>query len=443
MNHLKNGVLLLAVSSGLVPLANAAPFVSDQADAKGIVEDSSLKLLLRNMYFDRDGKNGGDTRRDWTQGFMANFNSGYTQGTVGFGVDAFGYWGIKLDGSSGQTGTGNLPVNRNGSPEDEFGRAGGALKMRVSKTELKFGQMQPTAPVFAAGGTRLLPQTATGFSLMSSEVKDLDLEAGHFYAGTSNATTSSSGGLWATYANVETSDVDYIGGRYALNDNLGLMLYASQFKDIWRQYYGDVNYQLPISNSQSLALDFSLYRTLDEGSAKAGSINNTTWSASAAYTFLTAHTVTLAFQKVDGDTPFDYVGFGDNGGGAGGDSIFLANSVQYSDFNGPGERSWQVRYDLKMDSLGVPGLGFMARYISGDNIDGSHMAADSPYRAYGYGDNGKHHETDVEAKYTIQSGPVKDLSFRLRQSFHYANADQAESDNNEMRLIIDYPISIL
>ncbi|WP_342625932.1 OprD family outer membrane porin, partial [Pseudomonas aeruginosa] len=25
----------------------------------------------------------------------------------------------------------------------------------------------------------------------------------------------------------------------------------------------------------------------------------------------------------------------------GGDSIFLANSVQYSDFNGPGEKSWQ------------------------------------------------------------------------------------------------------
>ncbi|MGT8993088.1 OprD family outer membrane porin, partial [Pseudomonas aeruginosa] len=27
-------------------------------------------------------------------------------------------------------------------------------------------------------------------------------------------------------------------------------------------------------------------------------------------------------------------------------SIFLANSVQYSDFNGPGEKSWQARYDL-------------------------------------------------------------------------------------------------
>ncbi|WP_416059052.1 OprD family outer membrane porin, partial [Pseudomonas aeruginosa] len=52
---------------------------------------------------------------------------------------------------------------------------------------------------------------------------------------------------------------------------------------------------------------------------------------------------------------------GENGSGGGGDSIFLANSVQYSDFNGPGEKSWQARYDLNMASYGVPGLTFMVR----------------------------------------------------------------------------------
>ena len=35
------------------------------------------------------------------------------------------------------------------------------------------------------------------------------------------------------------------------------------------------------------------------------------------------------------------------------------------------------------------------------------------------------------------------MSFRLRQAFHRANADQGESDNNELRLIVDYPLSIL
>jgi imipenem/basic amino acid-specific outer membrane pore len=144
---------------------------------------------------------------------------------------------------------------------------------------------------------------------------------------------------------------------------------------------------------------------------------------------------------VNGDTPFDYVGVGNDN--KGGDSIFLANSIQYSDFNGPGERSWQARYDLNMASYGVPGLSFMTRYATGDNIDGTRMAADSPYQAYGYGADGKHHETNLEAKYVVQTGPAKDLSFRIRQAWHTANADQAEGDVKEFRLIVDYPISVL
>ncbi len=202
-----------------------------------------------------------------------------------------------------------------------------------------------------------------------------------------------------------------------------------------------MNYALPLTDDQSLAFDFNYYNTSDTGSAKAGDITNNTFSLSAAYSFLAAHTVTLAFQKVNGNTPFDYIGIGDNN--RGGDSIFLANSVQYSDFNGPGEKSWQARYDLNMAPYGVPGLSFMTRYINGKDIDGDKIDAGSPYQAYGYGSDGKHHETNVEAKYVVQTGPVKDLSFRIRQSWHRANADQAEGDVDEIRLIVDYPISVL
>ncbi|MEE9100413.1 MULTISPECIES: OprD family porin [Pseudomonas] len=442
MKHLKRSAIVLAVSAAASQFAGAEPFVTDQADAKGFVDDAKFDVLLRNYYYDHDGKNGFSDNRDWTQGILANFSSGYTQGTVGFGVDAFGYLGLKLDAGGGRTGTGNLPVDNHGDPEDDYGKAGAALKVRLSKTELKFGDMQPVAPVFAAGGSRLIPQTASGFNLLSSEIAGLDLEAGHFTAGTSPITTSHDGGLYATYANVEADSVDYVGGKYAITDNLNASLYGSEFEDIWRQYYANVNYLQPLGNDQSLGLDFNIYRTTDYGQAKAGEISNTTWSLAAAYSFLQAHTVTLAFQKVNGDTPFDYVGFGDNGAGAGGDSIFLANSVQFSDFNGPGERSWQVRYDLAMDTYGVPGLSFMTRYINGSNIDGTHADPNGQYVGL-YGEDGKHHETDFEAKYVVQSGPVKDMSFRLRQAFHRANSDQGESDNNELRLIVDYPLSIL
>jgi len=443
MRVLSLSLIALAVSAGYTQSVEAEAFVSDQADAKGFVEDAKLDVLLRNYYFNRDGKKGAGDRRDWSQGALANFSSGFTPGTVGFGVDAFGWYGLKLDGGAGHSGTGNIPVDSSGSPEDEFSTAGGAIKARLSKTELKWGTMQPTAPVFAAGGTRLFPQTATGFSLQSSEIKGLDLEGGHFTAGNGPQHTSASGELFASYAGVTTNSVDFVGGKYAINDSLSVQLYGSEFEDIWRQYYANANYVLGMPSEQSLTFDFNIYRTNDEGQAKAGEINNTTWSLAAAYNFLAGHTFTLAYQKVHGDEPFDYVSFGDNGPGTTGDSIFLANSVQYSDFNGPGEKSWQARYDLAMSTYGIPGLSFMARYVNGRDIDGSKMAADSPYRAYGYGEDGKHHETNLEAKYVIQDGPAKNLSFRLRQAWHRGNADQAEGDQDEFRLIVDYPISVL
>jgi imipenem/basic amino acid-specific outer membrane pore len=438
---MKWSAIALAVTAASAQLATAAPFVSDQAEAKGFVEGSTLDLKVRNYYYNRDKKGAGNQDdRDWTQGLWTNFSSGYTQGTVGVGVEAFGYFGLKLWGPDKYSGSGNLVTDSQGDNENTQGKVGGAVKFRVSKTELKVGDMQPTAPVFAVGGSRLLPQTASGFSLQSSELAGLDVEAGHFYSGTSQDDTSHSGGIFANYAGREAKSADFAGGKYSITDSLGVAFYAAKLEDIWDQYYANVNYALPLTDDQSLAFDANIYRTTDEGSAEAGSISNTTWSGSVAYSFAAAHTLTLAYQKVHGDTPFDYIGIGDNN--RGGDSIFLNNSIQYSDFNGPGEKSWQVRYDLNMAPYGVPGLSFMTRYIKGTDIDGTKTPTGSDYAGL-YGADGRHHETNFEAKYVLQNGPAKDLSFRIRQAWHRANADQGEGDVNEFRLIVDYPISIL
>ncbi|MCJ8205885.1 OprD family porin [Pseudomonas sp. RGM2987] len=442
MRVMKWSMIALAVAAAAsTQMATAAPFVSDQSEAKGFVEDASAKLLLRNYYFNRDRKDGATDQKDWTQGIWGNFNSGYTQGTVGVGVDAFGYLAVKLDGGDGTGGTGNMSRDADGDVNDSQGKAGAAIKFRVSKTELKIGDQQPsTAPVFAVGGSRVLPQTASGFQLQSSEVKDLDLEAGHFYSGTSQDRNARDGGLYATYAGVEANTIDYAGGKYSFTDNLSASIYGAQLEDIWNQYYGNLNYTIPMGGDQSLNLDGNIYRTTDTGSSKAGDISNTAFSLAAAFSFLKAHTITVAFQKINGDTPFDYIGVGKNN--RGGDSIFLANSIQYSDFNAPGEKSAQIRYDLKMAEYGVPGLSFMTRYVKGWDIDGTNTPAGSPYAGL-YGEDGKHNETNFEAKYVVQSGPAKDLSFRVRQAWHYANADEGEGDIKEFRLIVDYPISVL
>ena len=442
MRVMKWSMIALAVAAAAsTQLATAAPFVSDQAEAKGIVEDSSLNLLVRNYYFNRDRKDGATDQKDWTQGIWGNFSSGYTQGLIGVGVDAFGYLAIKLDGGDGTGGTGNMSRDADGEVNDSQGKAGGAVKFRVSKTELKVGDMQPsTAPVFAVGGSRILPQTASGIQLQSSEVKDLDLEAGHFYSATSQDQNARDGGLFATYAGVEANSIDYFGGKYGITDNLSASLYGAKLEDIWNQYYANLNYTIPMGGDESLNLDGNIYNTKDTGDAKAGEISNTAYSLAAAFSFMKAHTITLAFQKVNGDTPFDYIGVGKNN--RGGDSIFLANSIQYSDFNAPGEKSAQVRYDLKMAEYGVPGLSFMTRYVKGWDIDGTKTPAGSAYAGL-YGEDGKHNETNFEAKYVVQSGPAKDLSFRIRQAWHFANADEGEGDVKEFRFIVDYPLSVL
>ena len=86
-------------------LASATPaFAAGQAEAKGFVEDSALNVLLRNAYINRDYKGGRHDSGEWGQGAIANFESGFTKGTIGFGVDAFAAYAVRLDGSRDRAG---------------------------------------------------------------------------------------------------------------------------------------------------------------------------------------------------------------------------------------------------------------------------------------------------------------------------------------------------
>ena len=440
MQVMKWSVIALAVAAGTTQMA----FASSQSESKGFVEDSSLTIKNRNYYFNRDQRNGGSNagglngyREEWAHGIMADYASGFTQGTVGFGADAYGFLGLKLDSGKGRRGSGLLPIGSDGRAQDDYSEAGGSVKVRVSDSTLKYGEMYSAAPVFDTGDSRLLPETATGLSLQSTDIAGLSLDAGHFTALNRQNSTNSDGGLGASYGGGNADSIDFVGGWFSANDNLSFGLFASEAEDFWNQYYGNANLNLPISEGQALNFDFNVYKTKDTGSEALGEIDNTIMSLAAAYS-MGAHKLTLTHQRVNGDTPFDYIG---------GDSVWVANSVQYSDFNGPGERSYQARYDLNMAEFGVPGLTFMARYITGDDIDGTKADLGGAYfsatNGFAYGANGKHWERDLEAKYVVQSGAAKDLSVRVRNAVHRANDDQGEGDINEVRVIVEYPLSVL
>jgi imipenem/basic amino acid-specific outer membrane pore len=445
MNVVKPSFLALAVAA-----ASQLAVAGQQQQANGFIEDSSLKLLNRNFYMNRDFHDGGSNgegingskpaserngyREEWAHGAMLNFVSGFTQGTVGFGADAFAYGGIKLDTGRGRVGAGLLPISNNRTADaevpDSFGEIGGAVKVRVSSTELKYGEQRPTAPVFAMGDNRLLPEVATGFQLSSREFTDLFLEAGHFTAYNGRNSTNSDDPLLSSYGGVEADSYDFLGGSYKVNDNLNLMAYVGRAEEAWRQYFGRAAYVLPLADKQALDFTMAAYKTSDEGESRAGKIDTTAWSARAGYAF-GPHKLSFAYQKIAGDETFDFYGV---------DSIWLANSVQYAEFNRPNERSMQVRYDLNMADFGVPGLTLMTRYIKGDQIDFTKADPTGAYFRAGVEDE-KRWERDVEAKYVVQSGSAKDLSLRLRQATYRSSSFDKGTD--EVRLIIEYPLSIL
>jgi len=436
-------------TSKLWPLAVACTAIFSGicvADEQGFLADSHLTLVNRfNVLNTRISGDGHDQRqhnrrdpRDVTLGERLSFASGFTQGPVGLGVDAFGYAAFKLDGGAGHAGYGNIQINDESEPKDAFGRAGASLKLRYAQSQLRYGQMEVLNPVFATADLRVLPSTATGFLLSSKDVQDLLLEGGHFTAGTEPASTSSRGGLWANYANVQTAAVDFAGGRYALGEQGAVSLYGSEFEDLWRQQYIGSSYAWKPSAGSRFDLEGNLYHSRDQGQANAGAIDTTAWSGLMAYSLLN-HKLTVAFQHVIGDTPFDYIGFGNNGSGAFGNSIFLSNAVMASDFNGPNEKSWQVRYDLDLAPYGVPGLSFMGRYVYGYDITSS---PNTHYGAWANADGASHKELDLEARYVVQSGPAKDMRVRLRRGMHNAIGGQPDGDITMNIVVVEWPLRI-
>ncbi|WP_347906621.1 OprD family porin [Pseudomonas grandcourensis] len=407
-------------------------------ESVGFFEGATLGVLSRNFYLNSDYRSPSPTgksyKAEWAQGFISAFESGFTPGTVGFGLDAHAFVGLKLDGGKGHSGTGLLPVGSDGRSESNYSSGGGAIKLKASNTTLAFGEMEVESPVFDTADKRLQPEYATGFLLNSREIDGMNLQAGHFTAFKNQDSASGKGDFFGYGANTEAGGISFVGADLFTQSPVGGALYASDLTDTWHQYYGNLHFK-----QSEVFLDANLYHTRDTGQALAGAIDNTAYSLSGRYT-LGAHGFTLAYQKVDGDTPFDFVG---------GDSIYLANSIKYADFNGAHERSWQVRYDLDLANFGIPGLKFMTRYVTGDQIDGTHAPQGGAYNPFDpatgtyvpqQGDGGKHWERDIDLHYVVQSGAAKGLSLQLSHVSHRANAAQAGDDIDRVYVVIQYPL---
>lgn len=414
------------VTRAFFPLSIALASQTVLAAEGGFIEDASATLTARNYYFSRDfsdivGANQQSKAEEWAQGFILNFKSGYTPGVLGFGVDAIGLLGLKLDSSPDRVNSGLLPVHDDGRAADDYSRLGVALKARFLQTELRVGELQPNLPVLTFSDIRLLPPSYQGVGLTSAEIEGLTMQAGHL---TSTHLRNEGGDekMIAMLGHVpqrgaESDAFNYVGGDYAFNaKRSSIGLWYGQLEDIYEQGFIGFKHSEPLG-SWVLGANLGYYSAQEDGDALLGDIDN-----QALFSLLSAkrggHTFYIGYQAMYGDSSFPRV-FANVSP--------LGNEVPTYEFAYADERSWQARYDYDFAAMGVPGLTATVRYITGDNVD------------TGMGFEGKDHERDLDIGYTVQSGPLAGLGIRVRNVVARSNY---RSDIDENRLVLNYTLKL-
>ncbi len=417
--RLKSNCKILCSFSAAITASLSPTFTQ----AAGFVDDAKVGLNLRNFFINRnfvDPDNAQSGAQEWTQNFILDARSGFTQGTVGFGVDVLGLYSLKLDGGKGSGGTQLLPIHDDGRPADDFGRLGVAAKARFSRTELKVGEWMPVLPILRSDDGRSLPQTFRGGQITSKEIDGLTLYGGQFRAN-SPRNDASMEDMSMQGRGAFTSDrFNFGGGEYTFNEKRTLVgLWYAQLEDIYQQQYLNVVHSQPLGQ-WVLGANLGYFNGKDDGRSLAGDMDNKTWSAmlSARYGGSTFY---LGLQKVSGDSAWMRVN-GTSGG-------TLANDSYNSSFENAKERSWQLRHDYDFAAIGVPGLTLMNRYISGENVHTGTIT------------NGEEWARESELAYVFQSGSFKNLSVKWRNSS--MRRDYSTNQFDENRLIVSYPLSLL
>ncbi len=406
-----------------------------QAQASGFLEDTTAKIESRTVYFNRDFRDGhtssdqgASKREESAQGFILNLQSGYTEGTVGFGLDALGMLGFQLDSSPDRSNSGLLPSsgeNPRGS-KGQYAKMGLTAKVKVSDTVLKYGALLPDLPLLKYNDGRLLPTMFNGAMLTSKEVKDLTFMAARLDKYTARDSTDSQDIRVhcknKRYACNTTADhFDMYGLDYKINDRLTAQYHYAELEDIYRQHFIGLLGNQPLGDGV-LKADLRLIKSADSGAERAGSIDNRALSGMLSYG-ISGHTFSAGWQRMNGDNSMPYLD---------GSNPYLVNYVQVNDFAAAQERSWQLRYDYDFKAIGINGLSILTRYVNGDHI-----------KVPGSDQEGKEWERDSELKYVIQTGTFKDVSLRLRNATYRTNYEKFARDVDETRLIVSYNFSVL
>lgn len=398
----------------------ALPAVS--VHAAGFIEDSKASLELRNFYLNRDFREnaGQNKREEWAQGFILNLESGYTQGTVGFGIDAIGMLGVKLDSSPDRSGTDLLPRDSRNRAEDDYSKLGVTGKVRFAESQLRVGTLLPKMPYLQYSNSRLLPQVFEGWQVQSKDLEratftlgEIDRVVQRNVSGSDKLSLNNKNGRFGR--SPESDELRFAGVDYAINPQLLASYHYAELSDVYRQHFLGVQHNLALGPGK-LKSDLRYFNNSEAGQERVGKIDNQAVNAMFTYS-VAGHSLGLGYQKMLGDDAFTYVN---------GATPYLTNFLQINDFAGPDQRSWQLRYDFDFARVGVQGLTFMTRYVRGDQVD----------LAVG---EGREWERNTDIAYAFGDGPLKNLKVTWRNATYRSSFVR---DLDENRLILSYIVPL-
>ncbi|SDZ62265.1 outer membrane porin, OprD family [Pseudomonas salomonii] len=262
---------------------------------------------------------------------MLDYRSGYTQGTLGFGVDASLWSAANLERGKGRLANGSdrTLVHSNGDAVSTWSRMAVAdVRFRVSNTELNAGRFMADNPMLRSKDNRSLPSTFEGVSLVINEFDTVAVQAGYADRAVPRTGTDATKFV-STFGNrlYRGDRISYAGVNIQPWYGISTSVYASRFENVWDRYYVGITHRTGTAETIAWENVLTSYHTRDQGSRELGYIDNTIASYASTVTH-GAHSFTLAYQKVFGNEYFDYPW----------ETTANFNAISlYSDYNGPNE----------------------------------------------------------------------------------------------------------
>ena len=387
-------VAMIATTATLGTAATHADFI----------DDSNVQLKFKNFYLDREYNQDttGVVNKgygNWTQAVTLDAKSGYHDIGAGIqvGADLLAQYAVSLKANGNDI---HMPFDASeGKSEWDNAKLGATLKVKVSETELKVGDLLPMSPVVFFDPSRQLLTTYSGAWLESKDLKNTKLTLA--YIDGINARYDNQYQDLSLFPNNNftktTNDGMYIAGiDYQFTPKFAGSYWYADVTNIYQQHYAAGAFKTNLSEKTKLDAHIRYFDNSESGDKLYGSIDSQAVSAGAKINN-GMHTVQFGYQQMFGEHGKEATMFPTLGGWV--PQPYLDN-WSVASFIRKDERSWSLGYTYNFKDVGISGLTATVRHFRGDNID---FGAAKP--------EGKENENNVIVNYVVPEGKLKGLGF--------------------------------